>query len=631
MSKKGKQHPQATQVRSQLAKADQLLKQRNWGEARTLLLRLTAAHPNNVEAWTMLAEALHRLKNNRESWWALQSLLRLEPDVEVHWMNVISSAVLNGMPFVALDYIHTFLERFPEGQYSAETRQHQADLEPIIAQIRTTPHLPPDATDDDFREMEQATIALESGEYDLAEKLARRILARAPHFVAPANNLSMVLAIQGHFEDAIQRAQFVLEHEPENIHARANLVQFYVRIGQFDEAQQHANQLLQHTLDAATLPKIGEALAYLGDDQALVRLFEQANSQLSHLDDSRYINIYYYAAVAYAHLGDEKRARELWQHIPKQAPVYKLAEQNLLNLRQPIGKRAPAFPFSLLDWVPVTWINELTEAATRRNIDEKALRTLIEQFLDAHPALLMLIPTLLARGDAETREFVLQLGSLAHLPLLLDFALGDKGTDIERMEAAQIVTEFGLLPRGKPIALLIEGKRKEMVLMAYEITEKPEKSKNPSAQRDIEAIHRLLSGGQFVKAESTARAALLKAPDERTLWNYLNVALEGQEKHDEAYALTEELAKRFPDYRFAQLSLVRLWVKQGKLAEARQLLAPFAEQPSFHISEFKALCVANIELCIAEKRKDVAQSWLQMWGHLMPDDPNVYHFAHLLR
>jgi len=635
MAKKGKHRPQrsGTGGRGQLIQAEKLLDARKWDEARDLLLDVTAQHPNNRDAWAMLSEALTELKDYRPMWWATQNLLRLEPHAEENWFNAVSVAFTNMMPFTALEYCHEFLRRFPGSFYTAEIRETQATLEAATDDIRRSPFTAAGSTNEDFCELEQANFALESGKTDLAEKLARSTLARSPQLLAPRNNLCLILAMKGDLDGAIQQAQQVLERDANNIHALSNLVQFHMRKGQPAAAQPFAERLLQQTAHEETLPKVVEGLAYLGDYPAIVRLFEQTKMKPSDgPEDPQLAMLYHLAGVAYAHQGNDKRAKQLWQQALKVTPDYDIAQDNLDNLKQPVGERVRAFPFSLAQWVPTGWFEELAKSLGTGHLSESALKARIEKFLQLRPELAALLPILMERGDAEARETVRQIGEAAQLPILAEFALSEHGTDSERMQAAQRATELGMLPRGKPVPLYIKGQRTELQLLGYEITSEPDSRRIPgSTQRLIESIHEMLTDERYVEAERAARAATAKVPGEQTLWNYLMVSLQAQGKIEEADALTLEIAERFPNYSFAQISLARLYTRQGKLDQARQLIEPMTNRSSFHTSEFTAFCAAQIELMLAENNKDAAQSWLQMWEQVVPDNPNLGHYRSEIR
>lgn len=62
---------------------------------------------------------------------------------------------------------------------------------------------------------------MSNNDYQLAERLSQKLAARSPHLAAPHNNLSLIYALQGHLDKAIDAAGKVLEQHPDNLHALA--------------------------------------------------------------------------------------------------------------------------------------------------------------------------------------------------------------------------------------------------------------------------------------------------------------------------------------------------------------------------------------------------------------------------
>jgi hypothetical protein len=252
--------------------------------------------------------------------------------------------------------------------------------------------------------------------------------------------------------------------------------------------------------------------------------------------------------------------------------------------------------------------------------------------LQVNPGMAVVLPILFERGDVEGRRFALQISGAAQLPLLREFALGENGTDQERMEAAQRASEIGLLPRGKPVSMVVKGKRSDLLMFGYEITGEAVPNKLSSqAKKAMQATADALNQADFVKAETLAREVVALAPDDPSPQNHLIAALQGQNRDQEAQVLIRQLAERHPDYLFGRVAMARLCVQEGNLDEANRWLEPLLSRERFHFSEFGALCVAQIELMIAEQKFDGARSWLQIWEQVVPKDARQNHFRLLLR
>ncbi len=112
-------------------------------------------------------------------------------------------------------------------------------------------------------------------------------------------------------------------------------------------------------------------------------------------------------------------------------------------------------------------------------------------------------------------------------------------------------------------------------------------------------------------------------PDSPDLLNNLAGTYQMQGRTEEAYNLLSELSSNYPDYLFPIISLARLKIKKGEIAEAEALLKPLISRKRFQFSEFSNFCTAQIEFFMAKKDKDSARKWLQMWDNFDPENPDL--------
>src|SRR5262249_28952269 len=241
-----------------------------------------------------------------------------------------------------------------------------------------------------------------------------------------------------------------------------------------------------------------------------------------------------------------------------------------------------------------------------------------------HPALTTLAPILLDRGDPAGRDFALMLAKTARTPELLamlrDFALGQRGTDAQRFEAANVASEAGVPPRG-PVRMWQGGEWGEVMLLAFEIHEEPSNKHSPRvaalAQQAWDAQHR----DEDARAERLLKEALELEPELPDLLNNLAQAYQGQGRYAEAEALIRQVHERFPDYFFGRIGVSQYLARDGKLDEARQLLMPLMQQQRLHTSEFRALCHAHITIALAAGDRHAAENWLALWERVETDHP----------
>ena len=71
------------------------------------------------------------------------------------------------------------------------------------------------------------------------------------------------------------------------------------------------------------------------------------------------------------------------------------------------------------------------------------------------------------------------------------------------------------------------------------------------------------------------------------------------------------------------MALARILVREKRIEEAKDLLAPLLRLTELHITEFRALATAQIELALADGNPDSARSWLEMWRQIEEDNPEL--------
>ncbi|MBI4494055.1 MAG: tetratricopeptide repeat protein [Chloroflexi bacterium] len=632
---KQKRHPiphpatSSQQLVSELGRAHGLVRRRRWTEARDLLEALSRRYPQEAEILTALVNVYYELRELRGYQRACERLLELMPDDPEILTRLAGAYLTNMQPVSALRTFRRFLEHWPDHERASRARATVADLEAEVSTILAELGLSGEDGPELAAMHEQAQALVEQGQYARARAVAEQVVRRRPDFVPALNNLSQLHAIEGQLGQAIATAQRVLALDPGNVHALSNLVRYLCLSGRVDEARTLAEQLKgieSERLDAWL--KKAEALSYLGDGQGVLEAFrgaEAAGLLRPPLGDPL---LYHLAAVAAMWLGDLDQARRRWQELLRLAPGFELARANLADLRKPVGERHAPWPFNFGNWVSQQTVRDLAALArplSRRRGDQAITQT-VRRYLRQHPALASLVPLLLERGDPEGREFALRLALMAETPELLnalrDFALGQRGPDAFRMEAAQAATQAGLLPPG-PTRFWVRGAWQEVLLLGFEIHGEAATQYRPQVQRWHDAALEALQEGDGARAASLIERALEAEPDAPSLLHNLAAAYELQGRVQEAEAISRELHQRHPDYLFARASLARLAVQRGKLDEARALLDPLLTRRRFHTSEFRAFCGAQIELALAEGKRDGARSWLEMLAGVDPDDPVV--------
>jgi len=610
---------------SGLNEADAAMRRKRWDQAREILEELDRRYPNRIEVLSALVNVYHELRDTGRYQVACEQLLRLTPrDPDIALM--LAGAYLTNMrPMLALRTFYRFLDRWPDHERAGEAREMVAEIEAGVDDLLADLGLPGEDGLELATLHEEVQSLLEQGKYAQARKVAEQLLRRYPDFAPAINNISLTYLAEGRLDQAIATAQRVLAFAPDNIHALSNLTRYLCMSGRVDEAEQQAERLKAVESDATDVwLKKAEALSYVGDDQGVLDVFSAAE-RAGHLEPP-FVNpiLYHLTAVAAMRLGQENRARRYWKRALKLSPGLELARANLSDLRKPVGERHAPWPFSFPNWVTQKAIDDLgryLEPAFQRGKEEAVTRA-TRRYLRQHPEIVSLVPLLLDRGDPMGREFALHIARATGTPelqaALRDFALGQRGPDGMRNEAARIASEAGLLPSG-PVRLWMQGEWREILLMTFELHEEPDPERDPQVEQWLTEATLALHRRDADEAERLLKQALEIEPDVPALLNNLAAAYEMQGRRQEAEVIIRRLHEQYPDYVFARTGMAQLCISRGEIDEAEALLKPLRTRRRFHFSEFAAFCVAQIQLFLAQDNLDAARSWLDMWASADPD------------
>lgn len=613
----------------ELQKAEGLMVRKKWMEAREVLENLSLSYPQQVSVLEHLVNVCYEMHDIPAYTRACERLLKVDPKNADAAYGLAGGYLTSLHPLLALQAFHHALDRFPHHEKAKDVHQLISTLEEQMEETLVEMGL----TGEEGRKIallhEQGQAYLEQGEYQKARQTEESVLQLKPDFLSAVNNLSLISYAQGNLDEAITIAHQVLEQEPDNIHALSNLVRFCYLNNQTEAAAGFADRLkASHKPGWDIWTKKVEALSYLGDDAGILETFEQAKAA----DDLKIASplFHHLVAVAMERSGQSKQARQQWQRALERSPGFRLAQDNLSDLKLPTGQRHGPWAFSFQYWFGKQEADSLsTILPSLIKAKEGTLEKLVQEYLDKHPNLKHLIPTLLERGDPAGREFAFRFASMAATPELLsilrDFALSQHGPDQMRYQAAIKASEAGLLST-EAVRMWIQGKWHDISLIAYEFHNEPLFQHSRQVKNWLSQAISLLHEDNpkaAEQAESLLQQALEAEPDSPDLLNNLATAYDIQERTEEAHTLIRQISEQHPDYIFARLSIARLHIRQGELEAAEALVKPFLSRKRFHFDEFSKFSSTYIELLMAQNNKPVAESWLKMWESVDPDDPEL--------
>jgi tetratricopeptide (TPR) repeat protein len=611
-----------------LTQAEAQKRRRNWNQALEILKDLEARFPEEPDVYISQVNLFYEVGDIIRYQHACEKLLEVNPNNADATLGLAGSYLGNLRPVLALQKFKQFVEKWPNDQRVQDVSKTIAELEERISGITEDLGLVGEDAVEIAGLHEQAQCYLEIGKIEECKELERQILERRPDFVPALNNLSQAYGSEGNFEKAIECCDQVLNIAPDNFHAISNRCRYLLLNGKVEEAKQQAEVLKTLKSDLIDFEvKKAEAFSFLGDDQSVIETFAEAE-KADHLEQ-RVINplLFHLAGVAHLRQGNQQEARKLWQQALELNPSFFLSAENLADLNLPVSQRHSPWPFPFSNWSTRKAIDDLVECVrNEENRSEEEMSQATQQYLQQHPEMMTLVPLLLDRGDPPGREFAFRLAKMARTPEMLealrDFALSNRGPDQQRQEAASVVTEAGILPAGS-LKMWMRGKWQDLMMFGFEISDEPVGSHQPQVIKWLAEAIANLKERNGDKAETLLKKALEVEPGDPSLLNNLATAYEQQGRKKEAHELLRQIHAEHPDYLFARTALASIHVHKGELEAAEELLRPILSRRKLHISEFSALCTAEIELSLAKDAPDSARSWLAMWENAYPDHPGI--------
>lgn len=609
---------------------DRYLAEKKFAKALNKLEELLQRYPQNPEILEM-GMRVFRERNDRENYLDIaEKLVRVAPD-RPHAINCLADAYLkNFFPCLALETFEQLIEKFPDNARVEDAKKALIELDELVNELLTDLKL----TKNDFPLVvlhEKSQKLLRQRKNEEAVATLEELINIAPNFLPAFNNLSLIYGQQEKLEEAIAISQKVLAINPDNAHALSNLVHYYLRSGDIETAKEYVKKLkiLPNDQDSDIYLKKAEAFSYLREDIAIIALGEEAKKNNLDLKPL----FWHLLAVAYGNKGNTLKANELWEEALDELLDFELIEENLDNINLGVGERTTPWAFELNQWLAYKYIKDFGDIISEKNKNKQ--KQLIEGFLEKSPQILPLIPILLDRGSPMAKQFVLSLASISQNSELLqavkEFTLGDRGSDEERVQAGKIALNAGLIEPGE-VKMWIKGEWQDFLIMGMEISDEPHtKHKSKKVINLLREGILALKAGEGEKAESILKEALSLEPNAPDIKYNLAGAYQQQDREEEAAQLVKQIHEEHPDYAFATIALARQAIEEKNLEEADGFLQPLLKRQKFHFQEFGQLCQVQIELAVARKKTEVANSWLQMWEQVEPDSGRLFQWRQRLK
>jgi predicted Zn-dependent protease len=126
-------------------------------------------------------------------------------------------------------------------------------------------------------------------------------------------------------------------------------------------------------------------------------------------------------------------------------------------------------------------------------------------------------------------------------------------------------------------------------------------------------------------AERLFKECIQSAGESPDLLNNLAAAYDAQARREEASELSRRIHERWPDYFFGRIAMANMAAMKGECDRAEVYLAPLRRRRRLHVTEFRGLATAYIQLAEARGNFEAVDSWIGVWKRFAPDDPHLRH------
>ncbi len=412
---------------------------------------------------------------------------------------------------------------------------------------------------------EQARFAHRRGDYAAVLEVCSHWQQQAPEEVEPESLAQFAAFMQGQHQQALRASQKLWQQRPDSFLAGFRTFQLLTLIGQTREARAMVEGL-RNWSGSPDREVQAEFLMWIAGDEEMAALWKSLRTKKALTPLLRH-----YGAVSLSRRGQWAEARKQWGKALEEDPSLRVARENL----EQAGPEQPAWPYTLWQWLPMTVVAQLMSHP--------------ESPLDRLPELLWRLPFLWERGGPMGRS------------MALNTALNDPEH------------RCGLL-----LARFVQGRHGWGLLWGAELPEfevhgEPHVNADPARNVLFDEALSHRQRGRWEQAKEIYSRLLETEPKDPIALNNLATCLEELGDPAGSQRILHENFAANPDYLFARLAIAEGMLREQRLQEAQETLAPLLQRRRFHLSEFKGLCDVMLKLALFGKDHEACELWMQAW------------------
>ncbi len=620
-------------VPKELQRIAVLMAQGDFEQALSNLDDLAERAPHRADVFEAMLRLGMKTNNSAKQLEAILRLVELQPFTAAHHYNLFVVYLQNNFPALALKAGRNFLSRCPDSPLGKELPKPIQEVHDKLGEQPIVAQLAPGDWNEGLALHDQIVLEIAHEKYEAAIAHTEQMLELFPNFLPAHNNRAIAHWFMGENAASLADTQRALELDPTNIYARYHLVRLLRFENRMDEARAAAERLqAAPALEAAAVVKQVEAFVYLSDYATALELVTQAEARgLLASESAPAALLHYYAGVAAARLGDEKKARELLQKTHGHSLAARLAQQQLQDLDKPPGQRGNSGALTLDHWIPRRIVQEymqLLDSAVRV-ANSSATKAVVQKYFARYPFLSKLIPTLLECGDHLTRELAQHLAQLADTPelwqVLKDFASSAHGPDQFRNQVLKALQSAGQYAKGQTVTFWSRGKATEIKIIRYTIDDEPYESLlAPNISQGMAEARLALKENDLQRAAEALQRALQVEPSSANLQYHLVLIYLNQARVTQARELAEKLAAQHPAFALPHCQLALIALANDRKDEAREHLKTLTVLEHFHHREYTQFCqIQVLYQILVEADHEAALDWFKMWEASQRNDSQM--------
>ena len=326
----------------------------------------------------------------------------------------------------------------------------QDDLEQFQRQVAAHLDISPDLFEEAHFWGEECQIAQQEEDWSSSISAADKTLKILPDHPPTLNNRAMSCFFAGRLEEAIADEERALALNTVSVHALTNLIRFHHIRNERSAVATYFSRI--QTLSPEDWAQQSNPLAKMMEAYAVAGTDEEIRAFLQEHADEEPARGYYMLGAAAANLDESREARRAWNRVEDDGSGWKLLADDglsaLSNSKPGLG-RADHFPYvtyhELLSASQMEQLLGVLDADAGNGQDQQRA---IDETVARHPGMLAAARWFLWYGPrvGDGIKMLVRLGTDEAFAALREFALGEAGTDAERLEATQQLDKAGQLP-----------------------------------------------------------------------------------------------------------------------------------------------------------------------------------------